>query len=104
VPLHLESTYVELESADISPEETSLGSTLGYAAGLPLGYVLNRKNEVLLSYQMNGVDLTQAHGFPLRAIVPGQIGARSVKWLYKVTLLPQPSSSYFMQQVWLDPR
>jgi hypothetical protein len=34
------STYVELEGADIVPEETFLKSTLGYAAGLPLSYVM----------------------------------------------------------------
>ena len=36
----LESIYVELEGADVAPEETHLKSTLGYAAGLPLAYVL----------------------------------------------------------------
>jgi sulfite oxidase len=96
--IDLESIYVELEGADIAPEETLLKSTLGYAAGLPLTYVLDPANQVLLSYAMNGEDLTPAHGAPLRAVAPGQIGARSVKWLVKVTLLAQPSSSYFMQQ------
>jgi sulfite oxidase len=96
--IDLASIYVELEGADIAPEETFLKSTLGYAAGLPLTYVLDPANQVLLSYAMNGEDLTPAHGAPLRAVAPGQIGARSVKWLVKVTLLAQPSSSYFMQQ------
>lgn len=36
---------------------------------------------VMLVYQMNGQDLTPAHGAPLRLIVPGWYGMASVKWL-----------------------
>jgi sulfite oxidase len=34
---------------------------------------------VLLAFQMNGEELPRDHGFPLRVIVPGVVGARSVK-------------------------
>ncbi len=37
--------------------------------------------EVLLAYEMNGAPLTPDHGFPVRVLVPGVSGARSVKWL-----------------------
>ena len=40
--------------------------------------------EVLLAWAMNGESLPAAHGAPLRVIVPGYIGARSVKWLTSV--------------------
>ncbi|CAE8614336.1 unnamed protein product [Polarella glacialis] len=36
---------------------------------------------VMLVYEMNGQDLTPAHGAPLRLIVPGWYGMASVKWL-----------------------
>merc|ERR1719229_618322 len=39
---------------------------------------------VLLAYQMNGQDLTPAHGAPLRIIVPGWYGMASVKWLTSI--------------------
>ena len=36
---------------------------------------------MLLAYEMNGLSLTRDHGFPLRAVAPGIIGARDDKWL-----------------------
>lgn len=51
--------------------------------------------EVLLAYEMNGAPLTEEHGFPLRVVVPGYIGARSVKWLGTITVAAEPSSNYF---------
>jgi sulfite oxidase len=52
-------------------------------------------NEVLLAYEMNGKPLEPLHGYPLRLLVPGYIGARSVKWLSRITLQMAPSQNYF---------
>lgn len=35
--------------------------------------------------------LPEIHGFPLRVVVPGYIGARSVKWLTRIKVLDEPS-------------
>ena len=51
--------------------------------------------EVLLAYEMNGEPLTAEHGFPLRAVVPGYVGARSVKWLARISVGRTPSASFF---------
>lgn len=37
--------------------------------------------DVLLAYAMNGVPLPLDHGFPVRVVVPGVAGCRSVKWV-----------------------
>lgn len=50
---------------------------------------------VLLAYEMNGEPLWPEHGFPLRVVVPGYIGARSVKWLSGIELRESPSESPF---------
>src|SRR5258706_5056157 len=44
---------------------------------------------------MNGQPLLPVHGFPLRAVVPGYIGARSIKWLKQITVQDKPSDNYF---------
>ena len=44
---------------------------------------------------MNGEDLTAAHGFPLRAVVPGWYGMAAVKWLTHIIVTAEPYSGYF---------
>ncbi|MFG2043643.1 sulfite oxidase [Dactylosporangium sp. NPDC048998] len=51
--------------------------------------------EVLLAWRMNDEPLPVAHGAPVRVVVPGYVGARSVKWVERITAQPHPSSSYF---------
>jgi len=36
---------------------------------------------------MNGLPLPRDHGFPLRVIIPGLVGARSVKWISKIVIM-----------------
>lgn len=66
---------------------------VGFGGSLSLDKALS--NEVLLAYEMGGKPLDPVHGFPLRVIAPGYIGARSVKWLTQITVQPTPSKNYF---------
>jgi sulfite oxidase len=50
----------------------------------------------LLTTQMNGKALLPDHGFPLRAVVPGFIGARSVKWLNRIVVSDRPSANHYL--------
>jgi len=50
---------------------------------------------MMLSYKMNGEMLRADHGKPLRAVIPGQIGGRSVKWLRKLIVTAAPSDNWY---------
>jgi sulfite oxidase len=77
-----------------APDVTKLAHpTQTYGSSIPVGK--SSSDEVLLAWQMNGQDLPAVHGGPVRVVVPGYIGARSVKWLDRVTASRQPSDSYF---------
>jgi sulfite oxidase len=83
-----EAGHVEMVGAEAAEE-----------SGAPFGGSIPRHKalaaEVLLAWEMNGAPLTAEHGAPLRTIVPGYIGARSVKWLTHVTALAEPSANFF---------
>jgi DMSO/TMAO reductase YedYZ molybdopterin-dependent catalytic subunit len=51
----------------------------GYARPLPLAKAM--LEDTILAYRMNGAPLPMDHGFPARVVVPGWIGAASVKWV-----------------------
>lgn len=51
----------------------------------------------LIATHMNGAPLTQHHGFPARALVPGWVGAASCKWLTEIQVLDKEFSGNFMK-------
>ena len=63
-----------------------------YARSLPLR---KANDDVLLAWQMNGEALTPAHGFPLRAVVPGWYGMAAVKWLTRIVASSVPYHGYY---------
>ncbi|KAM4880863.1 sulfite oxidase, mitochondrial isoform 2-T2 [Sylvia borin] len=69
-----------------------------YGASIPLERAMNPEAEVILAYEMNGQELPRDHGFPLRVVVPGVVGARSVKWLRSVEVSPSESPSHWQQK------
>ena len=50
---------------------------------------------MLLAWEMNGEPLPPVHGGPLRVIVPGYIGARSVKWVRRIELRAEPWEGHY---------
>lgn len=69
-----------------------------FGSSIPIEKALS--SEVLLAFMMNGEPLPPEHGYPLRVIVPGYIGARSVKWLASITLQGEPSQNYFQTRAY----
>ncbi|MEL7500587.1 MAG: molybdopterin-dependent oxidoreductase [Planctomycetota bacterium] len=69
-----------------------------FGASIPIEKAMQNKNlpGALLAHQMNGAPLPADHGFPLRTVVPGYIGARSVKWLGKIIVSDRPSTNHYV--------
>ncbi|MGB8648084.1 MAG: molybdopterin-dependent oxidoreductase [Anaerolineae bacterium] len=89
------SQHVALTGLD---ETERQGHCFNFGGSIPLDKALNP--EVLLAYEMNGEPLTPLHGYPLRLVVPGYIGARSVKWLSRITVQDAPSNNYFQARAY----
>jgi len=80
------------------------GKTFAFGGSIPLEKVFQAKDNspgsVLLATSMNDQPLTADHGFPVRMVVPGYIGARSVKWLNKIVVSDRPSPNHFVADVY----
>jgi nitrate reductase (NAD(P)H) len=80
--------YVCMEGADKLPNGY-------YGTSVKLNWVMDPNRGIMLAHKMNGEILRPDHGKPLRVVVPGQIGGRSVKWLKKITITEGPSKNWY---------
>jgi sulfite oxidase len=90
-----QAAHVGFEGADVCGEAEPAQR---FGGSIPLDKAC--RPEVLLAWAMNGEPLPPVHGAPLRVVVPGYIGARSVKWLQRIELRAQPWQGYFQHVVY----
>ncbi|KAK4883516.1 hypothetical protein RN001_006835 [Aquatica leii] len=83
--------HVQFEGLDMDPTSKYYGSSI------PFWKAVDKRGDVLLAYEMNGAPIPRDHGFPIRVIVPGVVGARNVKWLGKITVSQNESDSHWQQ-------
>ncbi|HLX41528.1 MAG TPA: molybdopterin-dependent oxidoreductase [Ktedonobacteraceae bacterium] len=72
----------------------------GYNMSLPLSEVL--ADDALLAWRMNGVELPQRHGFPMRVLIPGHYGEENPKWLTRVELTDHFVGGLYSDQGWYN--
>lgn len=94
VGVQREAKHVWFESIDRCKMKSGGETTFG--ASIPISKAM--EGTCLLAQSMNGQALTSDHGAPVRAIVPGYIGARSVKWLGKVVVSDKPSPNHYVAE------
>ena len=98
--LTCDAKHVWFESLDKIEKS---GRTFPFGASIPIEKALADANAMpgsLLSDEMNGQALPADHGFPLRVVVPGYIGARSVKWLGRIVVSNRPSPNHYVDHAY----
>ncbi|OTA69063.1 nitrate reductase [Hypoxylon sp. EC38] len=80
--------YVCFEGADKLPNGY-------YGTSVKLNWAMDPNRGIMVAQRMNGEALPPDHGKPLRVVVPGQIGGRSVKWLKRIIVTAQPSDNWY---------
>lgn len=83
---------------DPSAYHVQLTGLEAYGASVPLHTALDPRNDVILAFGMNGQPLPRDHGSPLRAVVPGHVAARSVKWLSKIVVADEESTTQWQRR------
>nr|OQO29815.1 Nitrate reductase [NADPH] [Rachicladosporium sp. CCFEE 5018] len=80
--------YVCMEGADKLPNGY-------YGTSVKLNWAVDPNKGMMLAHKMNGEMLRPDHGKPLRVVIPGQIGGRSVKWLKRLIITSEPSDNWY---------
>ncbi len=85
------------DTGEVKADPKSPG-VIHFARSLPLSKAM--KKEVLLAHQMNDAELPAAHGYPIRAVVPGWYGMASVKWLSRIVVVDKPFAGYYQSMAY----
>ncbi|CZT00772.1 hypothetical protein WAI453_009147 [Rhynchosporium graminicola] len=80
--------FVCMEGADKLPNGY-------YGTSVKLNWAMDPNRGIMVAHKMNGEMLRPDHGKPLRVVVPGQIGGRSVKWLKRLIVTAAPSDNWY---------
>jgi len=67
-------------------EHVRFGAIDGMRVSIGIEKATNPYGDVMVCYEMNDEDLPRDHGYPIRLIVPGYAGVRSLKWLKKISI------------------
>jgi DMSO/TMAO reductase YedYZ molybdopterin-dependent catalytic subunit len=89
-----------LDQAGVADDAVEVVGTSvdGYVDTFPIGKAL--EDDTLVAYEMNGVPLPRRHGYPVRLIVPGLFGEKSVKWLTRLEVVREPVQGFYERQGW----
>ncbi len=78
--------------------EVKLSGADGYTDTIPFAKAM--EPTTLVVYGMNGEPLPERHGYPVRVIVPGMYGEKSVKWVTRIEVVDHPVKGFYAQQGW----
>jgi len=81
-----------------TPAEVLLTAADGYTDTFSFAKAMDPTT--LLAYQMNGVDVPDRHGFPVRLVVPGMYGEKNLKWITKVEVVTEEAKGFYEKQGW----
>ncbi len=70
----------------------------GYDVGIPIESGL--MDGTILAYDMNNEPLTNDHGYPIRAIVPGFYGMMNPKWITEIELVDRTYEGFWQRKGW----
>jgi len=78
------------------------GKVPAFIRSIPIEKALDP--DTLLATQMNGAPLPKHHGYPVRALTPGWVGAASCKWLTEIRVLDHEFEGNFMKPAYRMPK
>lgn len=90
--------FIEDAGPHTGATEVVLRAVDGYDDTIPLTKAM--EPTTLVVYEMNGSALPSIHGYPVRVIVPGLFGEKSVKWITRIELVDHDAKGFYEKQGW----
>jgi sulfite oxidase len=84
--------HVQFEGADRDEQGNPYGGSIEACRAL------SEEKDVIIATKMNHKPIPVDHGYPVRAVVPGVVGSRSVKWLERIIVHPDESMSFWQRR------
>ena len=72
----------------------------GYTTSLPLEKLMD--DDVILAHRLNGEDLPQPLGYPVRLVVPGKYAYKSPMWMTRITFMKEKRLGYWESGIYSD--
>ncbi|MHB1253297.1 MAG: molybdopterin-dependent oxidoreductase [Candidatus Humimicrobiaceae bacterium] len=72
----------------------------GYSTSVTIEEAL--QDNVILAYKINGKELPDVHGYPVRMVVPDKYGMKWAKWITEIELVDYDFKGFWENQGWSD--
>uniref|UniRef100_A0A1I7VJP0 sulfite oxidase n=1 Tax=Loa loa TaxID=7209 RepID=A0A1I7VJP0_LOALO len=82
--------HVIFRGADMDSEGNNYETSITFEKAM--------QDEVIIAYEMNDEEIPRDHGYPMRLIAPGIVGARQVKYLSAIVLSEEESKSHWQKR------
>jgi len=92
-----EGRHLELQGH----ERPVLDKTPRFIRGIPMAKGMH--GDTIIALRMNDRPLPMAHGLPARLVVPGWVGDDWMKWLARVTVLPEEPKGFWYETAYRFP-
>jgi DMSO/TMAO reductase YedYZ molybdopterin-dependent catalytic subunit len=89
-----------LEEAGLKPDARALFIEADDGFYETVDLEVARDERTLLVYDMNGVPLPRAHGFPVRIYIPDRYGMKQPKWITRIVAINHAGRGYWVDRGW----
>jgi DMSO/TMAO reductase YedYZ molybdopterin-dependent catalytic subunit len=87
---------LEQAGADKNAETIVFRCYDGYTTSLPASFI--RDNDILLAYQMNGLDLPTERGYPFQVVAEDKWGYKWARWVTEIEVSDDPKFRGYWEQ------
>jgi DMSO/TMAO reductase YedYZ molybdopterin-dependent catalytic subunit len=94
------STVLDIAKETSSVVEVVFYSVDGFSTGISVSD--ERRNDVILAYEMNHLTLPIDLGYPIRLVVPNEFGYKWAKWVTHIEVVDYDYKGYWESRGWAD--